>query len=639
MMLFKPTLKINRLVAKCKGKTAYDEKFHYGLNILSGRNGGGKTSVIQLLMYGLGYEVKNWRDEAKSCDTIFVEIEINGQLPLTLRRLNEEKDKQGMDICFKPFEEAIQTSIEEWKNYPYSINPSRESFSQKIFSLLGMPEVRVDDNNNVTLHQIFRLIYSDQSNPASCIFNIEQFDSAFKREAIGKYLMGLYDNTLYDKKILLSQKEKELDKTLANLSAVYSVIGKTSYPKELDTLEQQKEHFTKQIQETTEKITSIKKNETISYPAEKTTTENYAVSNIKIKATLLECEEEIQSLTYEIHDSENFIQELRDKLNAINESIRTEKAFRSIAFQVCPACLTPIQEHGDDCCDLCGSDDVKKSREVNIMRMKNEIEIQLRESERILKHKKDNLGELERRRKISRSELRKNITKTSINLNSINSAADKEYYSLYKQIGEFEEKIGNLEKMGELHKALEHLSSKRDFLQGEVNSLRDFISTHQYSSQTREIEVAEITSKHLLDLVRKDIGTEETFKEAMEVDYDFAANRISVNAKTSFAESTAVYLNNVFHLALLFTSLEKEYIRLPRLMILDGIENGGMEDARSQNFQMVVAGKIDNLSTKCQVIIATKSIHPDLNNTKYVIGSTFTENNKSLQIKPTRPLS
>ncbi|WP_047244258.1 AAA family ATPase [Chromobacterium subtsugae] len=631
-MLFRPTLKINRLVAKLNGKPVYDERFHVGLNILSGRNGGGKTSVIQLLMYGLGYEIKNWRDEAKSCDSIFVEIEINGQSPLTLRRLNSDKEKQGMDICFKPYEDAILTQIEEWKNYPYSINQSRESFSQKIFSLLGMPEIRVDDNNNVTLHQVFRLLYSDQSNPASCIFNVEQFDSAFKREAIGRYLMGLYDNNLYDQKILLSQKEKELDKVLANLSAVYSVIGKTSYPKELPTLKQQKENLATQINELTKRIQNLKSSEIISYPGERAVTENFASENVKIKSSLLECEEELQGLAYEIHDSEDFIGELKSKLSSINESIRTEKVFRAIAFEVCPACLARIEEHGDNCCDLCGSDDAKKNREVNIMRMKNEIEIQIRESERILKQKKEVLKSLEARRKETRSELRKNITKVSINVSSLNSASDKDYYLLYKQIGECEEKIENLDKMGELHKALEQLSESRSSLQSEVNELSDLIKLSEHSKKVRDIEVNSLVANQLIDFVRQDIGTEETFRDASQVDFDFAANRISVNSKTSFAESTAVYLNNAFHLALLFASLEKEYIRLPRLMILDGIENGGMEDARSQNFQMVVANKISSSKTECQVILATKSIHPSLNNKNYVVGSTFTENKKSLSI-------
>lgn len=71
-MLIKPTLNVNRLHVKRRSLIAFDEVFHSGVNVLFGRNGSGKTSVIQLLMYGLGYEIPNWKDEAGLCDNIYV---------------------------------------------------------------------------------------------------------------------------------------------------------------------------------------------------------------------------------------------------------------------------------------------------------------------------------------------------------------------------------------------------------------------------------------------------------------------------------------------------------------------------------------------------------------------------------------
>ena len=59
MMLIKPTLKVERLHVKRGSLIVFDEAFHDGVNILAGKNGSGKTSIIQLLMYGLGYEVPN----------------------------------------------------------------------------------------------------------------------------------------------------------------------------------------------------------------------------------------------------------------------------------------------------------------------------------------------------------------------------------------------------------------------------------------------------------------------------------------------------------------------------------------------------------------------------------------------------
>lgn len=47
MMLIKPTLKVERLHVKRGSLIVFDEAFHDGVNILAGKNGSGKTSIIQ----------------------------------------------------------------------------------------------------------------------------------------------------------------------------------------------------------------------------------------------------------------------------------------------------------------------------------------------------------------------------------------------------------------------------------------------------------------------------------------------------------------------------------------------------------------------------------------------------------------
>lgn len=266
-MLIKPTLNVNRLHVKRRSLIAFDEVFHSGVNVLFGRNGSGKTSVIQLLMYGLGYEIPNWKDEAGLCDNIYVGLTINGS-PLTIRRKNNGTDKQPMDFCFSDVDTALLSPLTSWFNYPYAIG-SKPSFSQKMFEILGIPEAKADANNNVTLHQLYRLIYSDQSNASRAIFNSEPFDSAFKRESVGKYLLGLYDNELYEAKIKLIEEEKKLQKIIAKLQAIHSVVGKTSFGEGVGTLEEQKTSILNEIASINVKIMSAKDESLFSYRSEK----------------------------------------------------------------------------------------------------------------------------------------------------------------------------------------------------------------------------------------------------------------------------------------------------------------------------------------------------------------------------------
>ncbi|WP_420892440.1 AAA family ATPase [Photobacterium phosphoreum] len=51
-MLYNPSLEICKVLAIKNNKEIYNETFHSGINILSGRNGTGKTSILQLIVYG-----------------------------------------------------------------------------------------------------------------------------------------------------------------------------------------------------------------------------------------------------------------------------------------------------------------------------------------------------------------------------------------------------------------------------------------------------------------------------------------------------------------------------------------------------------------------------------------------------------
>ena len=68
-----------------------------------------------------------------------------------------------------------------------------------------------------------------------------------------------------------------------------------------------------------------------------------------------------------------------------------------------------------------------------------------------------------------------------------------------------------------------------------------------------------------------------------------------------------------------------------KFLVLDGIENGGMSDARSRNFQKIVKEETDKIKTKFQLFIATRSIYEKLNTSDYLAGDELTSNHKSLK--------
>jgi hypothetical protein len=629
-MLIKPTLKVERLHVKRGSIIAFDECFHNGVNVLFGKNGSGKTSIIQLLMYGLGYEVPNWKEEAGLCDNIYLELKVNGN-PVTIRRKNNGSDKQSMDFCFSGMNAALAAPLTNWFNYPYAIG-SRPSFSQQMFDVLGLPEAKADaNNNNVTLHQIFRLIYSDQSNTSSAVFNNEPFDSAFKRESVGKYLLGLYDNELYDAKIKLVEEERNLQKIIAKLQAIQSVVGKTSFGEGIGTIEEQKENILNKIASINVEIIAVKQRSLVSYSSDKKETESSAKDSVSIRNKLLEVETEIQQLNYNILDSEEFVSELIDKQSALRDSIEVDNLIDGFKFSSCPSCHKPLKEKAKDCCCLCGEPRDAIDSSNSLLRMKNEIKIQLRESEKLLENKKQKLMELITKRKELRTLFRKQVSKVTATMSSVDASNEKQIFELYRQTGELEEKLQTLDKIAELHQSLLELRSERDTVQSEVNRLNDKIELIGKQRFKREPEIQTLISEKLCELLRKDNGSEKEFKNAEYAEFDFAANSVSVNGKTAFSESGIVLLNNAFHVALLMAALEKTYVRIPRFLVLDGIENGGMEDERSKNFQKVIVEALSSYEVDFQLIFATKNIDESLKSKNHMIGVEYCELNKSLK--------
>ena len=65
----KPSLILNRLLVIAGDKTAYDQKFEEGVNIIqSDGNSAGKSTVMDFIFFVLGGDVEEWTDEAKRCD-------------------------------------------------------------------------------------------------------------------------------------------------------------------------------------------------------------------------------------------------------------------------------------------------------------------------------------------------------------------------------------------------------------------------------------------------------------------------------------------------------------------------------------------------------------------------------------------
>ena len=54
---------VTRFAVKKGNGFVYDQPFKMGVNIIRGDNGTGKTTIMDLLYYGLGAELTDWTEE------------------------------------------------------------------------------------------------------------------------------------------------------------------------------------------------------------------------------------------------------------------------------------------------------------------------------------------------------------------------------------------------------------------------------------------------------------------------------------------------------------------------------------------------------------------------------------------------
>jgi AAA domain len=229
MMRHNPTLVVKRLLVERNGKPVYDELFHVGVNVIRGENSSGKSTVLNFIYYGLGGDLSEWSEVALLCSRVIVEVSLNG-LPATLSREISSQIGQAMEIFGGPFDASQSAPRAEWTRYPYRRSANQESFSQALFRLLGIPEVASDVSGNLTIHQILRLLYSDQLSPVENIFRYEsRFDPPVLRDAIGRLLAGGYDAALYENDLKLRQLTRQFDDKNSELRSLFAVLGSTQH--------------------------------------------------------------------------------------------------------------------------------------------------------------------------------------------------------------------------------------------------------------------------------------------------------------------------------------------------------------------------------------------------------------------------
>lgn len=633
MTLYKPTILVNRLVVMKDQRSVMDISFHAGLNVITGENSSGKTTSVRFIAYALGSEGISFNEMAKVCDDILLQVSINDAV-VTLKRIVSTEQQKPLSIFWGELERAIVAAPAMWQLFPFKRSDLKESFSQIIFRLMEVPELRGEGGSNITMHQLMRLIYSDQETQSADLFRFDRFDRAITRSAIGDYLLGVDSTELYELKLREAAADKEAGSLRNSIRTIYNTFGKSGTDISPDFLDNQIQNLGSELNSLQEKLNNASKQPSVT--ANATQEDNLLREKLSIThSKLSKLKQQRINLETELSDSELFLKELEERMYSLEESAVAESHLGRAVFSVCPSCFTKIDSNTDTTatCALCKSPVAEDSARSQLARMRNELALQLKESYSIRVQQLNELDSLIREIPSAEAELKSLEAEFRRNQAQWRSPELIQVQALSREIGAKEQEIKNALQLKKLADLLSQLTNQLGVIEADLEWIRGRIDAVNREQSNRQQMAYLSVANNLKFILRSDLYREDVFANADIINIDFAANQLSIDGQKQFSASSMVFLRHAFHLALLLASLQNKYFRYPRLLILDGIEDGGMETERSYNFQNIISQISQSTEVAHQIIMTTTNVAPELDKDEYIVGRKFTHDQKSLEIQ------
>lgn len=633
MILNKPTLAMRELVVVSEGNDVFRQEFTDGVNVFAGENGSGKTTIADLIVFALGGEPHTWREEAKRCDFVLAEFDINGSVLSIRRNIEGGRRRTPLHMFWGPLSAARTADVAQWQVYPYAAAGGKTSASEVLFEAMGIPEVHSDGGSRITMYQMLRLLYVDQASPHTDLFVLDRFDSGQVRTAIGDLLCGVYDHAIHE----MRQRQRDLEtiqtaarSQLRTLRAFLGGDGRNASPEEI-------EKETAALSARREVLYATIRSSADGAPPLDAPVAKRSAELARVEAQLREARKELsgamqraRQLALSTADSEMFLAALAARIVALDDAAHSHELLGAVEFAYCPSCFAELKPTSSGNCTLCGEAMVGEVAKDNRLRMRRELTQQVEESSELMRGMRAEDAVLSDRLRGLRTFEQGLALRYDEMQTSVKPATDFQDAELFRELGAIDEQ---LRERGERLKMAARLAGLERGLSGaaeEFAKLALEIERREAIQIDRKDEVDRAVSQMTVELLHADLPREAEFEEAREVTFSFSDNLVRVDGRNNFAASSVVYLKNVFHLALLLASLEVPYMRLPRLMIFDNVEDKGMEPARSHNFQQLVAAYSAAATVRHQIILFTSMPSPDLPGSSLLKRTPFTRAHKSL---------
>jgi hypothetical protein len=624
---------IRRLRVMRNGKPVYDEAFHRGLNIIRGENGSGKSTISDFIFYVLGGEFDRWKPMARLCSEVQAEVETAGGVVTIKRPIGDKLTKP--EVLFAPFDKAMLQGVDGWQRYPLHRQEAQDSFSQIMFRSAGIPEAISQGTSNITMHQLLRLMYSDQRTAPGFLFRYEDWDKRELREAVGDLLCGLSVYDRYDIELTLRDLKKEFETKDSELSSLLLAfegepVAATTFHIDdaLAAIATSKAALERQVESVDEMGVASQDAKFMESRGLALKEISKANSSAKVLLAALETAE------LEISELEAFISYLTEVSKKLPRAERTAEIVGSMDFTHCPACLKPLKSPPDEAhCIVCGSEIDPEQEQSKYLQLRMDVELQLRESHQLLEDKSERRQKLMALKRVANDTVRKLLSDFSSAYEMASSPREVYLASRHQSLGQLTSQEAHLRRLRERAIRIELLSAEKGTLQSEINQLTDRLRALTTSGKSRRAQAMTRISEVASTILKRDwsaLKRQAEFKDPKSVTLKFADNAITVDDEMNFAESSNVIVKNAAILALFISAASDPGFNHPRFALFDNIEDKGMEPERSHNFQKVIRDLSAGAPLAHQIIVTTSMMNPELETDGVTVGPYYTHDRKTL---------
>jgi hypothetical protein len=352
----------------------------------------------------------------------------------------------------------------------------------------------------------------------------------------------------------------------------------------------------------------------------------------KLAGDLHVSEQRLRDLDDEQAELRQFVEHLEQQLIALSTAEDLSTKLGNIEFQYCPACLKPLSDKSSQHCVVCDEIIDEEKARSRYFELKVDNELQIRESRQLLAMKAAEVDRLQNEARALRRTYSSTMSDFSSRYDVSNSPRESYLAERHKSLGGLEREAHYMEELRATLHRVDELSAQRAKLNDDITLLEARIKRLDASSTARVAKAMNLVSMIGKRILRNDLKRQEVFENPTTFSINFGDDAMLVDGKMNFAESSNVVLKNTSILSLLLGATYDAEFWHPKFLLMDNIEDKGMEQIRSHNYQRIIIEESKKAKFPHQIIFTTSMLDPALEDSNLTVGAHYTREMKTLAI-------